>query len=170
MKQTLKRLVLPALALACALPLAAQNGAEKTFAVTLPQGFGEFTTQSQKSDSPEGIVETTNWISRAPSGEAVVVTVSKMPAKITNPDKLITSTRDSLLKSLSATLDLEKKIEGETSTTLLQFHSEKSPVFVQSQLMVEGDRLYQLLYVGRTAEQRSAPTVSNLFNSFKIAQ
>src|SRR5690348_8100871 len=49
------------------------------FAVTLPAGYGEFTRQVQTVPSPEGEIETTSWISKAPTGEAVIVTMSTMP-------------------------------------------------------------------------------------------
>lgn len=157
-----------ALMLAAALPLAAQSSAEhEAFDITLPSGFAEFTKQVQKAESPEGIVETTNWISRAKSGEAVVVTVSKMPGHILDPNKLMDATRDSLLKSLKATLENEQDGAGELPETLLQFRSDGA--VLQSKLLVDDDRLFQVLYVGRSAEQRSAPAVAQLFSSFKIA-
>ena len=157
-----------ALMLAAALPVMAQSTADhEAFDITLPTGFAEFTKQVQKAESPEGVVETTNWISRAESGEAVVVTVSKMPGHILDPDKLIDATRDSLLKSLKATLENEQDIAGDTPETILQFRSEAA--VLQSRLLVDDDRLYQVLYVGRSPEQRSAPAVAQLFSSFKIA-
>ena len=162
------RLLLAALVLV-AVPVVAQESAEP-FTVDLPEGFGELKAQTQKSESPEGIVETTNWISKAQNGEVVVVTVSKMPGHILNPEKLIESTRDSLLKSLKATLEIEQKVDGETPATLLQFHSASAnPVYLQSQLMVDDDRLYQLLYVAKTPEQRASATVDELFESFRVA-
>ena len=168
MKMPLKML-LAALAVV-ALPALAQETAEP-FAVDLPDGFSDFQSQTQKSESPEGVVETTNWVSKAPTGEAVVVTVSKMPGHILNPDKLMQSTRDSLLASLKAKLEEEKKIEGDTPGTVLQFRSESAtPVYLQSQLLVDDDRLYQLLYVAKTPEQRSSAAVGELFASFKVQQ
>ena len=136
------------------------------FDVTLPNGYGAFAQQVQKTPSPTGEIVTTNWISKAPTGEAVVVTVSKMPAKILDPQKLIESTRASLLKSLGATLEAVEPRPGELTSARLLFHT--SGAFFRARVTVEGDRLYQLLYVGRSAEQRSAPVVSALFVSFRI--
>lgn len=169
----MNRTAMAAVAMAVAFaagPLFGQSAAD-AFDIALPAGFSEFSAQTQKSESPEGTVETTNWVSRAQTGEAVVVTVSRMPGHILDPDKLMASTRDSLLKSLSARLEQEKKIEGGRPATLLQFRSEAAnPVFLQSQLIVDDDRLYQLLYVARSAEQRSSAAVGQLFASFRVRE
>ncbi len=137
------------------------------FTIALPEGFGAFATQSQKAQSPEGTIEATNWISKAPSGEAVVVTVSKMPGPIGDAEKAFAGTRDSLLKSLGATLDSETKVEGATATTDLAFRS--SGAFLRSRMMVSGDMLVQVLYVGRSEEQRAGAAVTKMFESFAIA-
>jgi hypothetical protein len=156
-------------ALSAAVPAMAQTSVdEEAFDITLPAGFAEFTKQVQKAESPDGTVETTNWISRAQTGEAVVVTMSKMPGHILDPDKMMDATRDSLLKSLKATLESEKDLEGENPATLIQFRSDAA--VLQSQLLVDDDRLYQVLYVGRTPEQRAAPAVAELFASFTVAE
>jgi hypothetical protein len=136
------------------------------FSIRLPDGFSEFAKSAQNSKSPDGTIETTNYISKAPTGEAVVVTVSKMPGKILDPAKLMTSTRESLLKSLKATLETEEDIPGKLPSRRLMFHSDA--VFLRSRLVVDADRFYQLLYVGRTSEQRSVPAVAALFDSFTI--
>lgn len=157
-----------AVMVAAAIPAMAQSPVQKdSFGITLPAGFADFTKQVQSADSPEGKVETTNWISRqATSGEAVVVTVSRMPGRILDPEKMMDSTRDSLLRSLKATLESEQDFEGEMPATVLQFRSEAA--VLQSKLLVDDNRLFQVLYVGRTPEQRSAATVAQLFSSFRV--
>ena len=131
------------------------------FTINRPEAYGEFAKQSQTAKSPEGDIETTNWISKAPTGEAVIVTVSRMPGKVLDPQKLITSTRDSLLKSLGATLETE-------ADDRILFATPNA--FFQAQFEVVDDRFYQLLYVGRSTEQRTAPVVDQLFESFDIAE
>jgi hypothetical protein len=139
------------------------------FSITLPEGFGEFATQAQSADSPEGKIETTNWISKAAAtGEAVVVTVSKMPGKIGDAEKAIAGARDSLLKSLNATLETEEKLEGEQRASNLLFKS--NGAFLRSQLVVDEDRMIQVLYVGRSEEQRGNAAVGELFSTFKLAE
>lgn len=157
------------LVFAAVVPAMAQTPVDKeAFDITLPAGFAEFTKQVQKAESPDGTVETTNWISRAQTGEAVVVTMSKMPGKILDPEKMMNATRDSLLKSLKATVESEQALPGEKKSTMIQFRSDAA--VLQSQLLVDEDRLFQVLYVGRTPEQRSAPAVAQLFSSFKPAE
>ena len=137
------------------------------FSITLPAGFAPFAKQSQSATDPAGKkIETTNWVSKSPTGEAVVVTMSQMPGKILEPEKLISSTRDSLLKTLKATLESEEKKDGDLPAARLLFRS-NAAVF-RSRLIVDGDRFLQILYVGHTAEQRSVPAVGQMFDSFRI--
>ncbi|HEX6096221.1 MAG TPA: hypothetical protein VF432_07860 [Thermoanaerobaculia bacterium] len=136
------------------------------FVMTLPSGYGEFTRQVQTVPSPEGDIETTTWISKALSTEAVVVTMSTMPAKILDPQKLITSTRASLLESLGATLESEQPRAGDVPSTRVLFRTDAA--FFRARFTVVADRMYQLLYVGRSAEQRAAAPVAQMFESFRI--
>jgi hypothetical protein len=160
----MKKMFLTAVA-TLVLTVAANAATMKTdaFSITLPEGFGEFAAQTQKADSPEGKIDTTNWVSKAPTGEAVVVTISTMPAPITDPAKAMAGTRDSLLKSLNATLENEEKVDDRTSNLLFK----GSGAFLRSKLLVDGDRVMQVLYVGRSEEQRNAAAVGELFASFQ---
>ena len=145
------------------------NAAEaQPFQITLPTGFGAFTNQTQTAKDPSGKdIKVSNWISKSPSGEAVVVSVSKMPAKIDDATKLMDGSRDSLLKSVNGTIDTQKTLDGTMPAIAFDFHS-GTAAFLRAKLMVEGDSLYQLLYVGRTADQRANPSVDGLFQSFAI--
>lgn len=154
--------------IALAAPLAAQDAGAKheRFEIALPSGFSAFTHQVQSVDAKDGKIETANWISKAPTGEAVVVTVSKMPGKILDPDKMMDSTRDGLLKSLKATLENEAKVEGDLAARKLEFKSDAA--FLRARFAVDEDHFFQLLYVGRNAEQRAGEMVQNLFDSFRV--
>ncbi len=148
--------------------VAAAVQAAEPFTLTLPTGFGAFTSQTQTATSPDGKkTEVTTWISKSPTGEAIVVSISKMPGKIGNPDKLFSGTRDALLKSTNSTLDKEEKLAGANPGELLSFHS-ASGAFLRSRLIIENDRFYQVLYVGRSAEQRENPAVGSMFASFAL--
>ncbi len=136
------------------------------FSLTLPAGFAAFAQSSQTATTPDGTITTTNWVSKAPTGDAIIVTVSKMPKKILDADKLFTGTRDSLLKSLKATLDSEEKIAGDIPASSLLFHNDNA--FLRARLAVNSETFYQVLYVGRTAEQRALPFVGQMFDSFHI--
>jgi hypothetical protein len=148
--------------------LASVAGAEQVtndaFGINLPTGFGAFTKQAQPVDAKK--IETTNWISKSPTGEAVVVTVSKLPGKILDPTKMMASTRDGLIKSLNATIESDEKAAGDMPSEHLTFHNAQA--FLRSRLVVDNDRLVQLLYVGRSADQRALPGVAEMFNSFHV--
>jgi hypothetical protein len=134
------------------------------FTITLPDGF---TAPVKSSTNKEGI-ETTTWLSKVPAtGEALVISISRMRAKITDPAKMMDSTRDSLLKSVNGTLESEDAIPGEIPARRLLFHS-GTAAFLRSRLTVDGDRLYDVLYVGRSEAQRAVPAVAQIFDSFKI--
>ncbi len=170
-KRIIRKLMAAAWVAVLIAPVLMADGAtpvhNSSFDVTLPVGFEPFAVQTQSVKGKEGTIETKNWISKSPTGEAIVVTVSKMPKKILDPAKLLSSTRDSLLKSLSATLENEEQV-GKHAIALT-FRSQ-SAAFLRSRLDVHGDELVQLLYVGRSVEQRNLPSVATLFESFRIAE
>jgi hypothetical protein len=140
--------------------------AARDFAVTLPAGFGEFVPQSQTTHSGDGDIRTTNWISKAPTGEAVIVTVSQTPGPVRDPKKMITGASASLLKSVNGTVESEEPLSENPVSARLLFRSPAA--FFRARLIVAGDHYYQLLYVGRSEAQRSAPAVAQLFDSFAI--
>lgn len=152
----LAALLLPALA-------GATEISNDAFSVQLPAAFA---APSRTTTAQSGI-DTTTWIAKAPTGEAVVVSVSKMPAKIADPVKLMDSTRDSLLKTVKGTLENEQALSGDMPSRRILFQS--GTAFLRSRLVVSGDKLYQLLYVGRSLEERNAPAVGAMFDTFHIA-
>lgn len=142
----------------------------EAFSLTLPAGFSDFAKQEKTTESENGPITTATYVSQQPqTKEAIVVTVSTMPKKISDPAKFIASTRDSLIGSLKAKLEDENKGTAENSS-VLNFRTETAqPVFLRSSLQVEDNRFYQVLYVGRTEEQRNAAGTAQAFSSFVIA-
>ncbi|HEX3583826.1 MAG TPA: hypothetical protein VH087_18820 [Thermoanaerobaculia bacterium] len=132
------------------------------FAVTLPDAYAA----PVMSTATQNGIATSTWIAKAPTGEAVVVSVSTMPGKIEDPAKLMDSTRDSLLKSVKGTLDSEQTPTGALPSRDLLFKS--GTAFLRSRLVVSGNKLYQLLYVGRTQAEREAPAVAQMFDTFTV--
>jgi hypothetical protein len=132
------------------------------FSVNLPDAYAA----PVMSTGTQNGIATSTWIAKAPTGEAVVISVSTMPGKIEDPAKLMDSTRDSLLKSVKGTLDSEQPVAGAATARDLLFKS--GTAFLHSRLVVSGDKLYQLLYVGRTQAEREAPAVAQMFDSFKV--
>jgi hypothetical protein len=132
------------------------------FTLVLPDAYAA----PVMSTATQNGITTQTWIAKAPTGEAVVVSVSTMPGKIEDAAKTMDSTRDSLLKSVKGTLDSEQAVAGPLPERDLLFRS--GTAFLRSRLIVNGNRLYQLLYVGRSQAERDAPTVAPMFDSFKV--
>ncbi|HVS31341.1 MAG TPA: hypothetical protein VMS98_07785 [Thermoanaerobaculia bacterium] len=150
------------------LPVSAEDVKNEVFSIDLPAGYAAFIKQVQKQKSPEGEITATNWISKSPNGEAIVVTMSQMPGKILDPQKMMTSTRASLVKALGASLEQEEMREGAVPSARLLFYSDDA--FFRSRLVIDDDRLYQILYVARTAEQRVSPAATQIFETFRISE
>lgn len=146
---------------------AAAVAAAVPFAITLPTGFQDFTNQVQKATSPQGVIETSKWIARAPDGQAVIVSISHMPGPILNPDTLIVSTRNALAKSIKANVEREEKIAGSASARRVFMHG--NGAFLRLRLFTTGDRLVQLVYVARSENQRGSAAVDQMFGSFALA-
>jgi hypothetical protein len=135
-----------------------------TFHLTLP---AEYSAPVKTVTNKDGI-QTTVWVAKAPTGEAVVASVSKLTGKVGDPAKLLDSTRDSLIKSVNGTLESEQNVPGDFPSRIIIFRSGNA--FLRSRLALVGDQLYDVLYVGRTEEQRNLPAVAQIFDSFKIVQ
>ena len=145
------------------------NAAEaQPFQVTLPTGVGTFANSSQTAKSPSGDIKISNWISKSPTGEAIVISVTKMTGKILNPGQQMSNTTDALVKSVNAMVDSQEKIDGPVPALRVKFHT--ASAYMRARLMVQGDELYQILYVGRTPEQPANPAVDTLFQSFAITR
>jgi hypothetical protein len=133
-----------------------------SFDVVLPAAFAA----PAKTNTTQAGIDITTWVSKAPTGEAVVISVSKMPAKIADPAKVMDGTRDSLLKSVKGVLESEEALPGDMPARRLLFRS--GTAFLRSRLVVKDDRLVQLLYVGRSEQQRAVPEVGRMFDSFRV--
>jgi hypothetical protein len=148
--------------------IAAAAQAAEPFNLTLPTGFGAFTSQTQTATAPDGKkTEVTTWVSKSPTGEAIVVSMSKMPGKVGDPAKLFASTRDALLKSVNGTLDSEEKLSTTPPSERLTFHNNNG-AFLRSRLIAADDKFFQVLYVGHSTEQRDNPTIAAMFDTFAI--
>lgn len=138
------------------------------FSITLPAGFTAFTSQTKSADSKEGKIDTTTWVAKSSTGQIVIVAMTKMPGRILDPDKMMASTRDALLKSLNATVESEEKIPGSLPAEKLVFKSNTAqPVYVRTNIIVAGDRQYQVIFIGHSDAERTVPAVASMFDSFQ---
>ncbi len=137
------------------------------FSITLPAGFTAFTNQTKSADSKDGKIDTTTWVAKSTSGAAVIVAMTKMPGKILDPDKMNQSTRDALVKSLNGSIESEQPLSGNVKGESLLFKSNSAPVFARAQLLVSGDRQYQVIFIGHADADRNATPVNAMFDSFQ---
>ncbi len=148
-----------------ALHLHAAEVRTDAFRIDLPGGFQPFEKRTDTQKTADGEVVTSAWIAKSSTGEALIISESKMRGKILDPDKLFDKTRDALLASLKGTIEADEKSSASASARRLLF---KTPgAFIRARLMADGNRLFQILYVARSSEQRQAPAVSALFSSFQ---
>jgi hypothetical protein len=139
------------------------------FSATLPDGFPDFSAEgTQKAQVPDGIIETRPWIARAANGEAVVVTVTKMPNTIQSPHAILGKTRDQLLKVFHSSLENESRLPGTRPGSQLVFRSTDGSAYFRAQLTVINDTIYQVVYFGTSEAQRNAPQIARVFDTFKI--
>jgi hypothetical protein len=143
---------------------------KSSFSIDLPEYFGDFAKQEQKIQAPHGTIVQTTYVAKAPSGEAVIVTYGAMSGRILNPDKMIDSARDSLLKSIKASVDREKKFDanGQPARSVFYSASAPRPLFGRTDFVIDGKRMFQLIYVGSAKEGLDAQATSDMFRSFRV--
>lgn len=141
------------------------------FSVSLPAGFSEFAKQEQVVKTPTGPMNQVTYVSKSPNGEACIVTYGEMSGPILDPKAMMVSGRDGLVKSLGATIEAEKELEinGKKGMTFLYSAAQPRPIFARTDMVVSGARLYNVIYIGPSAEARSNQDVESLFSSFKLA-
>lgn len=174
MKAPLKRVAAAAfLTLAVAAIGFAQTPVEQdSFSITLPAGFGEFAHQAQTVKSENGNIQQVTYVSKGLQGNAVIVTHGTMSGKILEPAKMMESGRDSLIKSLGAKLESEKQFEIDGKPAMsISFSAEKPrPIFARTDLVVAGPRMYQVIFLGSSAEVLASESTQAMFQSFDIKE
>lgn len=145
---------------------------QDSFSITLPAGFSEFARQAQTVKSENGDIQQITYVSKGLQGNAVIVTHGTMSGKILEPAKMMGSGRDSLIKSLGAKLEGEKQLEIDGKPALsITFSAEKPrPIFARTDLVVAGPRMYQVIFLGSSAEALASESTQALFQSFDIKE
>lgn len=175
MKAPMKRVSVTAFLMAAAVATVgfAQTPVDQeSFTITLPAGFGEFARQTQTVKSENGNIQQVTYVSKGLQGNAVIVTHGTMTGKILEPAKMMESGRDSLIKSLGAKLESENKFEIDGKPALsVSFTAEKPrPIFARTDLVVAGPRMYQVIFLGSSAEALAAESTKAMFQSFDIKE
>jgi hypothetical protein len=141
-----------------------------TFSLSLPSGFSKAEKREQKLGTAENPIKVVTYVSKSPTGEVCLLTYSEMSGKILDGEKMMANGRDSLLKSLSATLGSDQKqtVGGHQGHSVLFTATKPRPIFARSDMIVDGARMYQVIYLGSAQEELSSPNVQSLFSSFQV--
>jgi hypothetical protein len=159
---TLSLLAFPAAAEEAAAPPAMDE-----FIVALPDGFSAFETQTQTIQSQSGPIENVTRVSKSEAGDAIIVSYSEFTGPILNPNQMMEQGFQSLLKSVGATAETQSRRELDARPGLdALFGSDK--LFGRTQLGVDGDRMYQIIYLSPDASRRSAAAADAFFSSFRF--
>lgn len=168
MNSLISRGLVVAIAASLACGAMASEVRTNAFTIELPGDFAAFQKKADTQSSDDGKIDTTTWVSKSPStAAAVIVAVSTMPGKIANTQKLFDKTRDALVSSLHATLESDESLQQSVPSRSLLLHTETA--FIRARLMATNKRLYQILYVARSREQRTDPNVETVFGSLHLA-
>ncbi|HEU5163547.1 MAG TPA: hypothetical protein VFV54_10405 [Thermoanaerobaculia bacterium] len=143
---------------------------QESWSITLPAGFGEFAKQQQTVKSANGDIQQVTYVSKGTGGSAVIVTYGQMTGKILDPTATMNGGRDSLLKSLGAKLENEAAVEIDGKPGLsISYSAEKPrPIFARTDLVVAGPRMYQVIYLGGSAEALASEGTQQMFKSFDV--
>ncbi|HUP64404.1 MAG TPA: hypothetical protein VM557_03895 [Thermoanaerobaculia bacterium] len=152
------------------MPAAATTVEEESFRIELPEGFEKFTRQAQTVKSENGDIEQVTYISKDDEGDIVIVTYGQMPGVILDPEATMNSGRESLVKSLNATLAGQRKIEIDGKPGISFEYSAEKPrmIFARTDLVVAGPRLYQVIYLTQTVESLREDETEEIFTSFDL--
>lgn len=144
----------------------------ESFSITLPTGFSEFARQEQTVKSQSGDIKQVTYVSKGVGGNAIIVTYGTMSGKILEPAAMMGSGRDSLIKSLGAALQEEKSLEIDGKPAMsISFTAEKPrPIFARTDLVVVGPRMYQVIFLGASAESLAHESTQQFFQSFDVKE
>lgn len=148
---------------------AAQSQADEEFVLELPEGFSEFQRTEQTVPTPSGPITQVTYLSKSDQG-AFIVTYSDVNDQITDPGAMMESGRDSLLKSINASLEDEQEIslDGQPGMSFRYKADQPRPVYARTDLVVVGPRMYQVIFLGFTEEARDRADVASSFSSFRV--
>ena len=79
--------------------------------LTLPAGFSKFEKQEQTVQSDSGPILNVTNISKSVTGEVIIVSYSDFSGPLLNPNQMMTSGKDSLLKGAGAQSESEEFAE-----------------------------------------------------------
>ncbi|MGH9458796.1 MAG: hypothetical protein ACRD2J_14280 [Thermoanaerobaculia bacterium] len=138
---------------------------EASFSMTLPDGFGQFTKQVQKDK------KVTTLVAKSDQKGVVIVSFALM-APTEDLDAFLARERDSLVKSLKATLASERSVEvdGKEALTFHYMIPAAQPMFGRADLIVADPRMYQVIYVAASEQAVNSAETTQMFSSFNVKE
>ena len=140
--------------------------------LTLPAGFSKFEKQEQTVQSDSGPILNVTNISKSVTGEVIIVSYSDFSGPLLNPNQMMTSGKDSLLKGAGAQSESEEfaELDGNPGMKLLFSAQQPRPLFGRGQYAVDDDRMYQMIFLTNSAERRASPVAETFFSSIDLTE
>lgn len=164
---TVLGLVLLTLAAVATTPFTSKQG---RFSVVWPGSVPKPTTQT--TNSAIGKLQVTMYISDLGS-RAVMVGYNDYPASVVprmNPKKALEGARDGAMKNIGGTVSSQKPYQQQGHPALTFRFGTTTGLFGQANLVMDGGRLYQVMYYTKDKADLDKPEAQNFINSFKIIQ
>ncbi len=140
--------------------------------VSLPAGFEKFAKDEQTVESESGPIRSVTYVSKSAAGDAIIVSFSEFSGPLLNPNQMMTSGKDSLLKGANAKSESEepKELDGQPGLHLLFSADQPRPLFGRGQYGVQDDRMYQLIYLAGSPDRRLSPEAELFFGSIDLEE
>jgi hypothetical protein len=149
------------------------NSTDGSFGITLPPGFGPFTSQQKTQPTAAGPIELVILQSENTQG-ACVVGYSDFPEASfvgRTPKKMLEDGRDGALKNINATLEKQEDLTVQGKTGLAIYGSTNQggkDIFVRFHFVLDKPRAYQIGYLAYNRADLDKPEVQAYFDSFHI--
>jgi uncharacterized caspase-like protein len=149
------------------------NSPDGRFSITLPPGFGAFTSQQKTQPTAAGPIELSILQSENSQG-ACVVGYSDFPEASfvgRDPKKMLEDGRDGALKNIKATLEKQEDLMVQGKTGLAIYGSTNQGgknIYVRFHFVLDKPRAYQFGYLAYNRADLDKPEVQAYFDSFRI--
>jgi Caspase domain len=149
------------------------NSPDGRFSITLPPGYGAFTSQQKTQPTAAGPIELYILQSENTQG-ACVLGYSDFPEASfvgRTPKKMLEDGRDGALKNINATLEKQEDLTAQGKTGLDIYGSTTSSgrsVYVRFRFILDKPRAYQIGYLTYNRADLDKPEVQSYFDSFRI--
>jgi hypothetical protein len=149
------------------------NSTDGRFGITLPPGFGPFTSQQKTQPTAAGPIELFILQSENTQG-ACVLGYSDFPEASfvgRTPKKMLEDGRDGALRNINATQEKQEDLTVQGKTGLAIYGSTNQGgknIYVRFHFVLDKPRAYQIGYLAYNRADLDKPEVQAYFDSFRI--